>query len=255
MISLGFWDIALLVLVSSQATLLAYLSHPKWKALILALPIPFTLAALALGVPVNTSNVVALNILLAFAHGVRLLHHKAGMPIIPSIVLSALGYCAAGALLKSVLPQSDLAFWTACFLTLGVAALAHHLFPRGEEPNHRTPLSPWLKLPLVAAVVFSLILIKRLLQGFMTMFPMVGVFAAYEGRTSLRAVCRTLPDFMFAMVPMLAAARLAQPRVGLLGALGIGWLVFLPMLYPLIRDFFSGPVGRDSPFRNSRLRD
>jgi hypothetical protein len=80
----------------------------------------------------------------------------------------------------------------------------------------------------------------------MTMFPMVGVFAAYEGRTSLRAVCRTLPDFMFAMVPMMAAVRLAQPRMGLLAALGVGWLVFIPMLFPLIRDFW-GSTGPKSP--------
>lgn len=246
MITLGFWDVALLVLVSSQATLLAYLSHPKWKALILALPIPFTLAALAVGAPVNTSNVVALNILLAFTHGVRWLHNRAGVPIIPSIVLSALGYCVAGALLKSALPQSDLAFWTACVLTLLVAAVTHAVFPRGDEPDHRSPLTPWLKLPMVAGVVFFLILIKRVLQGFMTMFPMVGVFAAYEGRTSLRAVCRTLPDFMFAMVPMMAAVRLAQPRMGLLAALGVGWLVFIPMLFPLIRDFW-GSTGPKSP--------
>ena len=246
MINLGFWDIALLVLVSSQATLLAYLSHPKWKALILALPIPFTLAALALGAPVDASNVVALNVLLAFTHGVRLLHNKAGVPIIPSIALSALGYCLAGAFLKSVLPRSDLSFWAACILTLLVAAVTHHLFPRGEEPNHRTPLPPWLKFPMVAAVVFLLILIKRVLQGFMTLFPMVGVFAAYEGRISLRAVCRTLPDFIFAMVPMLAAVRLAQPRMGLLEALGVGWLVFIPMLYPLIRDFW-GSSDRNRP--------
>jgi hypothetical protein len=77
-ISLGFWDIALLALVSSQATLLAYLSHPKWKAIILTLPIPFTLAALAVGLPVSTTHVVALNLLLAFTHGVRWLHYGAG---------------------------------------------------------------------------------------------------------------------------------------------------------------------------------
>ncbi len=244
MIALGFWDIVLLVVVSLQATLLAYLSHPRWKALILALPIPFTLAALAVGAPVNAANVVALNVLLAFTHAVRLLHDKVRMPIVPAIVLSAAGYIAAGALLKSVIPATDLAFWLSCVLTLGIAAATHHLFKRGDEPDHRSPLKPWVKLPLVAAVVFGLILIKHVLAAFTTMFPMVGIFAAYEGRTSLRAVCRSLPDFMFAMVPMLAAVRLAQPRLGLGPALAVGWVVFLPMLYPLIRDFWGRSVAK-----------
>jgi hypothetical protein len=243
-IALGFWDIVLLVVVSLQATLLAYLSHPRWKALILALPIPFTLAALAVGAPVNAANVVALNLLLAFTHGVRALHDKAHAPIIPSIALSAAGYCLAGALLKSVIPATDFAFWLACAGTLAVAAATHHVFKRGDEPDHRSPLKPWVKLPLVAAVVFGLILIKHVLAAFTTMFPMVGIFAAYEGRTSLRAVCRSLPDFMFAMVPMLAAVRLAQPRLGLGPALAVGWVVFLPMLYPLIRDFWGRSVAK-----------
>jgi hypothetical protein len=237
-IALGAWDVVLLVVVSLQATLLAYLDHPRWKALILALPIPFTLAALAVGAPVSATNVAALNVLLAFAHAVRLLHDKVRVPIVPSIALSAAGYVAAGALLKSVIPATDPAFWIACVLTLGVAAATHHVFKRGDEPDSHCPIKPWVKFPMVAAVVFGLILLKRFLAGFTTMFPMVGIFAAYEGRTSLRAVCRTLPDFMFAMVPMLAAVRLVQPRLGLGPALAVGWLVFLPMLYPLVRDFW-----------------
>jgi len=49
MIHLGTWDLVLLAVVSLQATLLAYLPHPKWKALIMPLPIPFTLAPLVRG--------------------------------------------------------------------------------------------------------------------------------------------------------------------------------------------------------------
>jgi hypothetical protein len=47
-----------------------------------------------------------------------------------------------------------------------------------------------------------------------------------------------MPDFMFAMVPMLAVVHLVQPKLGLGPALMLGWLVFIPMLTPLIRDFW-----------------
>jgi hypothetical protein len=240
MIHLGTWDLILLAVVSTQATLLAYLPHPKWKALIITLPIPFTLASLAVGAPVNTTHVVALNLLLAYTHGVRLLHGRARVPIIPAIFISAAGYCLAGALLRPILPQSSAAFWAACVLTLMIAVASHALYPRHEEPDHRSHLPFWIKFPLVAGVILALILMKRILQGFMTMFPMVGVVASYEARYSLGSVCVALPDFMFAMVPMMAVVRLMQPQMGLAAALGAGWVVFIPMLTPLIRDFW-GP--------------
>jgi hypothetical protein len=236
--SLGFWDLALLLIVGGQATLLSYLQHPKWKALILALPIPFTLAAMAVGSPVSTTHVAALNLLLAYTHGVRLLHNRARLPIIPAIVLSAAGYCGFGVLLRPLMPQNEIAFWLACILTLGIAALTHAFYTCPEEPGHRTHLPVWIKFPLVVGVIFLLLMIKGLLGGFMTMFPMVGVMASYEARTSLGSVCRAMPDFMFAMVPMLAVVHLVQPKLGLGPALMLGWLVFIPMLTPLIRDFW-----------------
>ena len=236
MIHLGFWDWALLVLVSCQATLLAYL-RPKWKELIMTLPIPFTLASLAVGTPVNTTHVVGLSILLGFTHAVRLLHDRIRMPIIPAIALSAAGYCLSGALLKTILPQSDLSFWIACALTLLAAVAVHIAFPRRAEAGRHHQLPPWAKFPMVASVVTFLILIKRLLEGFMALFPMVGVFAAYESRYSLNTFCRAFTDFILAMVPMMAVVRLVQPRLGLGPALLIGWVVFIPLLIRAEREF------------------
>jgi len=240
MISLGTWDLVLLAVVSFQATLLAYLPHPKWKALIMTLPIPFTLASLAVGVPLDTTHVVALNLLLAYTHGVRLLHDHARVPIIPAIVISAAGYCLAGTLLRPLLPLTPAAFWLACALTLLVAGASRALYRRPDGPGYRSDLPFWIKFPLVAGVILTLILMKRVLQGFMTLFPMVLVVASYETRHNLGLVCAALPDFMFAMVPMMAVVRLVQPQMGLAAALGVGWVVFIPLLAPLIHDFW-GP--------------
>jgi hypothetical protein len=43
-----------------MGTAVAYLHHPKWKALVLSLPIPFTLANLSLAQDVNATHVVGL---------------------------------------------------------------------------------------------------------------------------------------------------------------------------------------------------
>ncbi len=232
----GFWDLSLLVLVSIQATALAYVRTAGARAFITALPVPFTLAALAIGRPVDASNVAAVVLLLFYALAVRVLHKGAGIPIIPAIVLSAAGYGMAGAFLKSVILTGDLAFWPACVLSLGITAALRRWMPRPDEPDRHHPLPPWLKFPAVAAVIFGLILLKRVLGGFMTMFPMVGVFAAYEGRYRLDAFCRAFDAFAMAIVPFMAAARILQPRIGLAPALAAGWLVHIPVLLFQLRE-------------------
>lgn len=226
----GFWDLALLVLVSAQATALAYVRTAPLRAFVTALPVPFTLAALAVGRPVDASNVAAVALLLFYALAVRILHKGVGVPIIPSIVAAAAGYGMAGAFLKSVVPSGDMAFWAACVLSLGLTAGLQRWMPQTDEPDHHHPLPPWLKFPAVFAVIFGLILLKQVLGGFMTMFPMVGVFAAYEGRYRLDAFCRAFDAFAFAIVPLLAAVRILQPRIGLAPALAAGWLVHIPVL-------------------------
>jgi hypothetical protein len=232
----GFWDFALLLLVSAQATALAYVRTAGARAFLTALPVPFTLAALSVGRPVDASNVAAVVLLLFYALAVRALHKGAGIPIIPAIVLSAAAYGTAGAFLKSVIPSGDLVFWPACILALSVAAAMRRWMPRTNEPDRHHPLPPWLKFPAVAAVIFALILLKRVLGGFMTMFPMVGVFAAYEGRYRLDAFSRAFDAFALAIVPFMAAARILQPRIGLAPALVAGWLVHIPVLLFLIKE-------------------
>jgi hypothetical protein len=130
-------------------------------------------------------------------------------------------------------------------LALGLLAIwiLGRLGLRGLNPAFQT-LSAWLGIGGVIQVLI-LIVMKRFLQGFMTMFPMVGVVASYESRTSLGLVCRAMPDFMLAMIPMMAVVRLVQPHMGLGPALGVGWLVFIPMLALLIRDF--GTAKRPGP--------
>ena len=75
------WDFVLMVVVTIMATLIAYLDKPKWKAFVLSLPIPFTLAVMAVGKPIGIANVMGLLLLLAYTHSVRILHQRVMMPI------------------------------------------------------------------------------------------------------------------------------------------------------------------------------
>jgi hypothetical protein len=91
-VALGFVDILLLLVVAIQSTVIAYVHAPRWKAFILALPFPFTVASLSVGAPVNASHAIGLILLLLFTHLVKTLHYDIHVPIVPAIVVSALSY-------------------------------------------------------------------------------------------------------------------------------------------------------------------
>ena len=64
--SLNPWDLLLVIAISVQATILAYLQQPRWKAFVLSLPVPFTLMVLAAAHPVDVTNALGLFLLLLF---------------------------------------------------------------------------------------------------------------------------------------------------------------------------------------------
>lgn len=227
--ALNLWDYLLAIAVTAMAVPLAYLHHPRWKAWIMTLPIPFTIATLAVGQPVNATHVNGLLVLLGYWQAARLLYQRLHVPIVPAIAIAAAGYCIAAAMLAIVIPKTAVAFWLACCLVLLTALLSMRLLPQQKEQGHRTQMPVWLKTPLVAGVVIVLVLLKETLQGFMTFFPMVGVFAAYEARNCLWTMNRQVPVIIFLTLPMLIATYFAQTYTGLSLALVIGWCVMLPL--------------------------
>jgi hypothetical protein len=224
------WDYALMVVVTIMATLISYLDEPKWKAFILSLPIPFTLAVLAVGQPLGIANVLGLLLLLLYTHCVRIFYQRVKMPIVLAIVISATGYCLLAALALPILPNTETAFWVASLLVFMLASALLCLLPRRSEISYRSTLSIWLKVPILLAVIFIIIILKGILQGFMTLFPMVGVIACYEARHSLWTISRQIHLLIIAMIPMIDTTHFFQPYLGLGSSLAIGWCVFLVIL-------------------------
>lgn len=235
------WDAALIAVVSLMGTAVAYVRDPEHKAFVLMLPVPFTLATLALGRPVDATNVLGMGVLFCFSLGVWTLRVRLRFPILAAIGICAAAYCAAGAGIAALPPAGDAAFWLSVIATLGAAAALVRLLPYREEPRYRTALPVWIKLPAIALVIFVVVAIKHRLGGFMTMFPMVGVVAAYEARNSLWTIVRRIPWFIIVMTPMIAVIRLSQDRLGLPRALALGWPVFLTLLWLLRTHYTGGP--------------
>lgn len=226
------WDIILVAAVSVMGTALAYVRAPRWKAFFISLPIPFTISTLALGKTVSASNACALLVLFAYTQGVRLLHTRCRIPIIPSISISAAGYIGVSLLLAPIIPQSDRAFYITAAVVFVLGIFLYRLLPFKPEPSQRSLIPVYLKLPIIVGVVLGLVLIKQWLGGFMTMFPMVGVVAAYEARRSLWTLGRQIPVLMITTIPLMVVSHLTQPALGLGLSLMAGWVVYLAIFVP-----------------------
>jgi hypothetical protein len=221
------YDILLVIVVSIQAVSLAYMRQPRWKAFLLSLPVPFTLMTLAIGSPIDATNILGLFFLLLFTHGVRVFYKNLGIPIIPAITLAALIYCLLSSLVVPILPRTDTAFWLAWVFTVSLGAFLYLWIPERDEIAYRTELPVWIKMPMIVVIVVLLVMVRNTIQGFATVFPMVGVIAVYESRYCLWTIGRQIPVIMVSIGSMMAVAYLIQPHWGLFLALLAGWSVFV----------------------------
>lgn len=229
----GLFDYLLMVGVTAQATVIAYIRNPSLKSLALVVPIASTIGIIALDQPVDITNLIGLIFLLSFSLAVFLLHSKQRLPILLAIVLSALLYCGPAVFIAPHLPRQEWFFWVGAALVSLIAWLTIKSMPPREEPHHATSLPVWLKTIAVALVVVGLVLIKKQMQGFFTTFPMVGVIAAYETRNSLYTTARRMPEIIISSLGMLITCRLLQDRIGLIPSLipGIAAYIIALMLF------------------------
>jgi hypothetical protein len=232
---LGTYDVALILAVSIQSTALACVGNLRWKGFILLLPIPLTFGVMAVGQRIDTTNVVGLILLLGFAHGLRVLYQRCRVPIVAATALAALGYCAAGWLLADVLPTADWAYWSSIGAALAIGGAGLFLFDYPPEPDYRSPVPFWIKLPCIMAIVVALITIKHELKGFTTVFPMVTSIAAYEMRHSMWTFCRQVAFFMLTGSAMMTVSRVTQPAAGMELSLLFGWFAMLSTFFLLNR--------------------
>jgi hypothetical protein len=240
-------DLALIVTVTAMGVAVAYLRNPEHKATVLMLPVPFTLAMLAVGRPIDATNVIAIPALFGYSWLVWALRQRCGFPILAAITVAAGSYCLAGVAASRWMPEGPVAFWTAIGATMIAGVVLVRRLPQRSEPHHRTPLPVWIKAPAIAAVICGLLAAKHQLGGFTTMFPMVGVVASYESRHSLWTIVRRIPWLLILMAPMMAAIWLWQDRVGVPWALALAWPVMIAGLLIWHRWFADRPRRHDLP--------
>ena len=132
--------------------------------------------------------------------------------------------------LVRIIPVSGVAFWISLGLLLPLVLWVQSRLPHQDEPGYRTPLPLWIKLPIITVVILIILILKKQLQGFMTVFPMVSVIAVYEARHSLRTMCRQVPIIIITCMIMFIIIRLAEPWMGLRWAMLPCWIACLLLL-------------------------
>ena len=232
------YDWLLIFMVTALGTLSAYLKDPQLKAVTATIPIPCGFAYIAVGLPMGTENAVSGFMCMLYVHIVRILHYKVKVPIVPSIIAGLAFFVALGTFLHSRIPEGEAYFIGACFFDFVIGVIFFQKQKYKSGVRYKTPLPIYIKAPAIAGVVSGLMLIKRLMGGFCTSFPMMNSIVSYESRFSLGDQCRQLPLFLIAGPFMFVTMRYVEIGFGLNHwiVLLIGYIVFALIYWPLNKE-------------------
>ena len=237
-IHFGVYDLLLVLVVTAMGTGVAYVRHPFWKSFILLLPIPSSMALLALQQPLNVACIFGILLLLIYFRMTAWLYCRCRFNIVAAIALSTVLFVLLGGLLKPWVTTDSRWFWIACPAVLLFCTVLYRVTPSPEESGQRTTMTVYLKVPLLLLTCLVVVAIKSWLGGFVIMFPIVGVVGAYEMRSCLNTVYRQTLLYGVTFSPLAAVCYLLQDRWGIPAALGMGWLAYLMMLWLLRRCWF-----------------
>ncbi len=229
------YDWLLIFMVTALGTASAYMKDPQLKAVAATIPIPCGFAYIAVGLPMGTANAISALLCLMYVHVVRIGHNKLHIPIVPAIIIGLAIFVAIGTTLQPIVPDNEPVFFAVCLFDFLLGVLIYFKQPYKSGVPYKTPLPVYIKAPAIALVVSGLMVIKRLMGGFCTSFPMMNSIVSYESRYSLGDQCRQLPLFLIAGPFMFVEMRLLETRLGLNHwiVLLCGYILFAFIYWPL----------------------
>lgn len=234
--SIGWADLALMLVVTAQSAGFAYLHSPRAKALLYAMPLPFSTGMIASGRSVDATHVSGMFVVWAMLWLAWWLHARRGVRILPTIGLCVAFQAVLAALLLAVIPDAPRPW---LFFGLAMALVAANLvalaIPPGREAGHRSSLPFYVKIPAVFLLVAALVILKDRMRGFMPTFPFASIFAIYEARHSLHGLARRSPILSAGLMAVCMSfyvflpSATGNPAASYLLPLVIGWSLHLPI--------------------------
>jgi hypothetical protein len=202
---------------------IAYVRAPRAKALIYSLPVPFSCAYLATGLPINATHISGL-ILVAGYNWLVYLLTRAKVPLLAAIVLSAAAYFAAAMALR---PLAAISLWWLAAAALAGWLVALAAYRPRDQPAHRSRTAWYVKAPLIFALAVAVFNATGLLAGGVGLFPYAGIFASYESRHSLRTLAGQFTLNAVGLLLCLLTIHAAEGRLPAPLPLLLGWLPVL----------------------------
>ena len=234
----SIYDWLLIFMVTALGTLSAYLKDPQLKAVTATIPIPCGFAYIAVGLPMGAANAISGFMCFLYVHIVRILHYKVKVPIVPSIIAGLAFFVALGTFLMPRIPDTEAWFIGACAFDFIVGVTMFQTQSYKSGVRYKTPLPIYIKAPAIAGVVSGLMLIKQLMGGFCTSFPMMNSIVSYESRSSLGEGGRGLPVCLVAGAFMFVGMRDLGVGLGVNHwiVLLCGYVLFAAIYWPLNQE-------------------
>ncbi|HET7060254.1 MAG TPA: hypothetical protein VFH99_02995 [Candidatus Saccharimonadales bacterium] len=227
-------EVILATAITISILLISSVSSPKLRAAIYSLPIPITILLFGTGGNVNITYLVGLLLVLTFMTVTWLLHKKLKIHIIPAIIISVALYVGLGTLNRFIV---NVPFLIGYFI-LVVCWLIYIVKPIKLHQKHYRKVQVNLKGKdyiirgsIIFVLAYSIIGIKGLIFGAAITFPFNGIFTVYIMREQLPVLITEQIRNFLALFTFFLIVWLLQPKLGLLAALAVGWLVVPSMIY------------------------
>ncbi len=203
---------------------IAYVRSSRLKTFIYSLPVPFTCAYLATGLPMNATYVTGLILVVGYNWAVYVLHIKLRVPLLIAIVTSAVAYSVSGMLLR---PMAGVSIWYVAAIGVAGWVLNLRLYRPSVQPDHRSKTPWWVKAPLIFGIAMMVYNATKLLAGAVGTFPYAGVFTSYEMRHSLRTLAGQFTINAMGILLCMLVIAATEPYLARPWPLALGWV---PML-------------------------
>jgi hypothetical protein len=240
-VTFGLADLALVLVVTFLAVCTAYLPSPRAKSICFSIPLPFSAALISSGQSVDATNAIGFLAIWVFVWITWYLYTKRVWHILLAELTALLFYCIVSYVVPLYVAHDGLVesicFWSAWGVMIPISLAMMIFLPAKPESHHKSPLPVPLKTLLIFMMVFSVVLAKSHMRGFITAFPYVTCFAVYESRHSLYTLARRMPSFIVSFLPVLILCRYLPERVGFAGALAASWVCFIPLLILMDRFY------------------
>lgn len=229
-------NLSLLDIISSLAiglliALMASVKNIRLKATIYTLPIPITIALIATGGKIESSNIIGLMLICGFIGMTMLLHNRLKLHVAISDVVAALAYIGVGYILVRTISISFLSI-VAIYVSLwGMLISWYHRHPVQENATTPAIVPPALKGVGVSAISLLLFSIKDTLAGVVVTFPYSGVFAVLEAKDNLATFLRVVIRNSLAILALFIAMYPLQQHIHVAFNLVIGWSAYLIVLW------------------------